>query len=189
MEICNDERLLLRRSRKGDKESFEKIVKTYMKRAYSIALGFVGNHEDALDLSQEAFIRAYRNINKYDTERNFFPWFYQILKNLCFNYAKKRKERSFSSVARGESNHIYNTVDENCDPSLIMERDELKDSLWKAINQLDDKHREIIVLRHFQELSYNEIAGVLACNKGTVMSRLYYARRELKDTLNHELGR
>ena len=69
------------------------------------------------------------------------------------------------------------------DPSLIVERNEVKDSVWQAIGQMDEKHREIIILRHFQELSYDEIAEVLSCNKGTVMSRLYYARRELKELL------
>jgi RNA polymerase sigma-70 factor (ECF subfamily) len=154
-----------------------------MKRAYSIALGFVGQHDDALDLSQEAFIRAYKNIKKYDPDRRFFPWFYQILKNLCFNHLKKKKERSFSSMSDSEETQISIPADNCFDPSLVVERNETKDIVWKAIGQMDKKHREIIILRHFQELSYDEIAEVLCCNKGTVMSRLYYARRELKELM------
>ena len=186
---CDDEQKLLMRCRRGDKQSFERIVTLYMRRAYSIALGFVGQHEDALDLSQEAFIRAYKNIKKYDPNRRFFPWFYQILKNLCFNYLKKRKELCFSQVSTTDESQIANQTADGFDPYLLVERNELKESIWKAIGELDDKHREIIILRHFQDLSYNEIAEVLICNKGTVMSRLYYARRELKEILNNKLGR
>ncbi len=180
---CEDERLLLMRCRKGDSGSFEQIVNLYMKRAYAIALGFVGQHEDALDLSQEAFIKAYKNIKKYDPERRFFPWFYQILKNLCFNYLKKRKELCFSKASDSEQHRIAQYATDGFDPSVIAERNEMKEQIWTAIGALDEKHREIIILRHFQELSYEEIAEVLGCHKGTVMSRLYYARRELKDLL------
>jgi RNA polymerase sigma-70 factor (ECF subfamily) len=156
-----------------------------MKDAYFIALGLVGNREDALDLSQEAFIRAYNNIESFNSKRNFFPWFYQILRNLCFSHLRKRKrERArFTFDLDSERQTFEPETQEHFSPELVAERNETKDRLWKAISKLEPKHREVIILRHFQDLSYEEISKVLLCNKGTVTSRLYYARKRLKEIL------
>ncbi len=157
-----------------------------MKRAYFIALGLVGNRDDALDLSQEAFFRAYDNIDHLHSDRKFFPWFYQILKNLCFSHLRKRSRRQ---MARLDNVSDQETVaDAAFDPEAVAERSELRTQVWKAIGKLGDKHREVIILRHFQNLSYEQMADVLFCNKGTVMSRLYHARRKLKDLLDNEKG-
>ena len=169
------------------KEAFEVIVKKYMKQAYFIALGLVGNHEDALDLSQEAFFRAYCNLDHLKKGNKFFPWFYQILRNLCFSHLRKRN-KSQSSLNSLNHEHDETPLGHQFDPEMVAERNELKERLWKAIGQLDYKHREVIVLRHFQNLSYEQIAQVLFCSKGTVMSRLYYARKNLKKMLNSEKG-
>jgi len=159
-----------------------------MKDAYFIALGLVGNHEDALDLSQEAFIRAYRNIKQFNSRWGFMPWFYQILRNLCFNYLKKqRNERGHLRQQHDEQQETA-CVDDCFVPDVVAERNETKDRLWKAIGKLDDKHREVIILRHFRQLSYEQIAQMLFCSKGTVMSRLYYARKSLKDLLSTKKG-
>ena len=88
-----DETLLIQQCRRGSTEAFEGIVKKYMKDAYFIAFGLVGNREDALDLSQEAFIRAYNNIGSFNLKWGFFPWFYRILRNLCFSHLRKRKNK------------------------------------------------------------------------------------------------
>jgi len=181
-----DEKEVLLRCRRGEKQAFEIIVKKYMKRAYFIALGLVGQHEDALDLSQEAFIRAYRNIKKFNPEQQFFPWFYQILKNLCFNHLKKIRNHRLASLQQITETELAAQRNDDFDPNLLVERNEIKDRVWKAIGQLGEKHREIIILRHFQNLSYGEIAEALFCSKGTVMSRLYYARKALKEILDHE---
>ena len=97
-EICREELDAIKRCRNGASEAFEAIVDRYKKQSYSIALGLVGNHEDALDLSQEAFVRAYKNIGKLNNDGKFFPWFYQILKNLCFTHLKKKKRRQMASL-------------------------------------------------------------------------------------------
>ena len=179
----DEERSIVLRWRKGDAKAFEYLVKKYMRRAYFIALGLVGQHDAALDLSQEAFVRVYRHRRRFDPNRRFFPWFYQILKNLCFNWL--REQRANPHVALEE----LKEHDENggsalfFNPDLIAERDAVKDRVWQAISSLKPHDREIIILRHFQELSYREISEVLSCNEGTVMSRLYYARRALKKKL------
>jgi len=158
-----------------------------MKDAYFIALGLVGNREDAMDLSQEAFIRAYRNIKHLKPDRRFFPWFYQILKNLCISHLRKRRYRRTSSLD-GENCPEPAATTDYFSPEVVAGRNELKDKVWQAIGKLDDKHREVIILRHFQNMSYEQIAEALYCNKGTVTSRLYYARKKLEELLSTGKG-
>jgi len=185
--MCQEEIIAMRRCRRGSSGAFEVFVKRYMKDAYFIALGLVGNREDAMDLSQEAFIRAYRNIKHLKPDRRFFPWFYQILKNLCISHLRKRRYRQTSSLDAENCPEPAATTD--CfSPEVVAERNELKDKVWQAIGKLDDKHREVIILRHFQNMSYEQIAEALYCNKGTVTSRLYYARKRLEELLSTGKG-
>lgn len=185
--VCQEEITAMRRCRRGSPEAFEVFVNRYMKNAYFIALGLVGNREDAMDLSQEAFIRAYRNIKHLKPDRKFFPWFYQILKNLCISHLRKRRYRQTSSLDAENCPEPAATTD--CfSPEVVAERNELKDKVWQAIGKLDNKHREVIILRHFQNMSYEQIAEALYCNKGTITSRLYYARKRLEELLGTGKG-
>jgi RNA polymerase sigma-70 factor (ECF subfamily) len=188
----------------GSKDDFETFVKQHMKGAYLTALGLVGNREDALELSQEAFFRAYKHYDQLSSQGKFFPWFYQILRNLCFSHLRKRRVRRAHELriddcglrmGDSESNpqsEIPNPqsreVGDHFDPEMVAERNESKDRIWRAIGRLDEKHREVIILRHFQNLSYDEMAKLLFCNRGTVTSRLFYARQQLKEILEHETG-
>ncbi len=185
--LCQEEIIAMRRCRRGSPEAFEVFVNRYMKNAYFIALGLVGNREDAMDLSQEAFIRAYRNIKHLKPDRRFFPWFYQILKNLCISHLRKRRYRQASSLDGENCPEVAATTD-YFSPEVVAGRNELKDKVWQAIGRLDDKHREVIILRHFQNMSYEQIAEALYCNKGTVTSRLYYARKRLEELLGTGKG-
>ncbi|MFQ6091831.1 MAG: RNA polymerase sigma factor [bacterium] len=182
-QVVEDEQQLILRWRRGDRGAFECLVKKYMRQAYFIALGLVGQHDDALDLSQEAFVRAYRYQNRFDPKHRFFPWFYQVLKNLCFNWLNDQREKRYTSIEelieKDEEPQWHNRFD----PDLIAERDAIKERVWKAMAALKPHHREIIVLRHFQNLSYRQISEVLFCSQGTVMSRLYYARKALRRKL------
>ena len=188
-------------SRKGPPEAFEQIVHTHMKDAYFIALGLVGNRDDALELSQEAFYRAYKNFDRLKAKDKFFPWFYQILRNLCFSHLRRRKVRrayesrmeeggppNMGSDASPQDaiSDAQSEMENDFDPAVVAERNESNDRIWKAIGRLDEKHREVIILRHFRNLSYDEMAAILFCNRGTVTSRLYYARQRLKEILDHE---
>jgi len=185
--VCQEEIIAMRRCRRGSSVAFEVFVNRYMKDAYFIALGLVGNREDAMDLSQEAFIRAYRNIKHLKPDRRFFPWFYQILKNLCISHLRKRRYRQTSSLD-GENCPEPAATTDYFSPEVVAGRNELKDKVWQAIGKLDDKHREVIILRHFQNMSYEQIAEALYCNKGTVTSRLYYARKKLEELLSSGKG-
>ncbi|MFQ5631723.1 MAG: sigma-70 family RNA polymerase sigma factor [bacterium] len=172
----------IRRCQYGDKRAFGLLVQKYMKQAYFTALGFTGAHEAALDLSQEAFVKAWRAIKRFETGRNFFTWYYRILRNLCFNHLRDsaHKPRSFSEI--GE-NAIAEIADTHADPVQESEANELKEMVWKGLNRLRVHEREIIILKDLQEMSYKEIAEILQCPIGTVMSRLYTARKALKSEL------
>jgi RNA polymerase sigma-70 factor (ECF subfamily) len=184
--VLIDEYAVIKRCKRGSRDAFEMIVERYKRDAYFIALGLVGNSEDAMDLSQEAFFRAYYNIKRLNSERKFFPWFYQILRNLCFSHLRKRKLRQTESIDNVDEANCAGEAGDWFDPAAVAERNENKDRVWKALGKLDDKHREVILLRHFQELSYEEMAERLFCNQGTVTSRLYYARKKLKEILDRD---
>ena len=177
-----DERTVILRCQNGDKQAYGVLVKKYMKRAYFTALGLVGSHEGAIDLSQEAFVRAYRSLDKLDPDKKFFTWYYRILRNLCFNFLRDqaRHARTFSDV--GEEN-LLELVDRTQDTSRLVEQEELKRAVWKGMSRLKEQEREIIILKDFQDMSYNQIAEILECPLGTVMSRLYNARKALKTKL------
>ena len=169
------------------REAFETFVKTHMKKAYFLALGLVGNHEDALELSQEAFARAYQHRHTLNAKGKFFPWFYQILRNLCISHLRKQVHRRALAMEQPDGTPL-DLPDDGFSPDALAEQNETQTRLWKAIGQLEPKHREVIMLRHFQNLSYEDMARMLFCNKGTVTSRLYYARQRLRDLLEQEKG-
>jgi len=167
---------------KPKKMEFERLVKKYMKRAYYTALGFLGSHDLAMDASQEAFIKAYRNFNKFDKNKNFFTWYYKILKNHCLNAIRNNKNKREENFI--ERRNEFSTAD---NPEQIIEKKESIIQLEKAIEKLSFEKREIIILKEFEEKSYNEISELLDIPVGSVMSRLFYARKELSKILHKEL--
>jgi RNA polymerase sigma-70 factor (ECF subfamily) len=171
------ERELLLRTKSGDGRAFEGLILANAGRAYRTAYRLLGNGEDAFDLCQEAFLRAYQNIHRFDENRPFYPWLYRILKNLCLNFlTKKRKqpeiikdpdmwERTFATSLPGPAEQMLESEDVR--------------RLWKAIGDLSEAHRRVLVMKHFDNLSYAEMAEILSIPIGTVMSRLYHARKKL----------
>jgi RNA polymerase sigma-70 factor (ECF subfamily) len=127
-------------------------------------------------------------MKRFNPKWGFFPWFYQILKNLCFNHLRKRRGEQGHSFEQIEGQEPASGEGDWFAPEAVAERNETKDRVWRAVGRLDEKHREVIILRHFQHLSYEQIAQNLFCNKGTVMSRLYYAHKKLKEILDREKG-
>lgn len=158
------------------------LVEKYKTRAYYAALMYTHNRDDALDLSQEAFYRAYKALNKFDTTKNFYTWFYKILKNISINYVTRRKTHNQVSA---DSENRPELVSGEANPEEIFERSEQSRLLWEAINRLKENDREIIILKEFQEMSYQEIAETLKIPAGSVMSRLYYARKRLLNEVEH----
>jgi len=167
---------IIEKVKKGDKEAYHFIVTRYMQRAYYIALGFVHNPQDALDISQEAFIKAFRKIKSFDTNKPFFPWFYQVMKNLCFDHLRRSHQRGEIPL---DGVRILKTEKDDR---------EMKEVLWKGIENLPLAQKEVIILRYFQQYSYQEIADTLEKPLGSVMSSLYYAKVRLKKILRKYLG-
>ena len=171
----------------GDKFAFEDLVNRYKKKAYYLALKLVGDPADASDISQEAFIRIYRARTRFNPDKLFFSWFYTIIANLARNHIKKRLVRQdYRKTVQEESR--AKSLESSPSPENLMVSSQTKKTVWEAIEQLSFEHREIIVLRHFEDLSYEEIADTIGIPVGSVMSRLYYARKKLKEILedNHE---
>lgn len=165
----------LLRCQQGDRQAYGVVVKKYMKRAYFTALALVGNRDDALDLSQEAFMRAYQALARFELRQQFFTWYYRILRNICLNHL--RDHAKFINLAETEESE---TVDGDADPAALAERNDLSGRLWKALGSLRADHREMIILKDLEGCSYKEIAERLGIPPGTVMSRLFNARKQLK---------
>jgi RNA polymerase sigma-70 factor (ECF subfamily) len=170
-----DERAWIVRCQRGDRAAFEPLVRRYMRRAAAFALGWAGNHEDALDLSQEAFARAFRSIRRFDPERPFYPWFHRILRNLCINHIGRARHSRELPMEEGMS-----ISGGGPSPAERAERADVSRRVREAIGRLQPQDREIVILREFQDHSYAEIAEILQIPQGTVMSRLHNARRRLK---------
>lgn len=168
----------IKKVKEGNKNAYGEIVKLYMKRAYFSALSIVGSHDDALDLSQEAFIRAYRSIKMFDTGKKFYTWYYKILRNLCLNHLRNKSNRAtnFSEILED----IENINDDNQNTEKMVEKNETKKIVWEAIWKLTPEDREIITAKDILNTSYEDIAELLQVPIGTVMSRIYYARKRLR---------
>jgi RNA polymerase sigma-70 factor (ECF subfamily) len=181
------ERDLILRAQAGERAAFGELVGRYMRRAYFAALGLVGSHEDALDLSQEAFARAYRARDRIDPDQVFYTWLYQILRRLCFNFNRDRRSRR--EKLRQASSWMADDAGwraRNVDPQRSAEREEARRRVRAAIEGLPEHEREVLVLREFEGLRYREIAELMNIPIGTVMSRLYSARRRLATAIEDE---
>lgn len=178
---------LVARAKAGDAGAFSTLVERYMRRAYYAALGLVGSHEDALDLSQEAFARAFRARGTLDPERPFYTWLYTILRRLCFNHVRDRVSRRRKlERAQGWLIDAAGARAAETSPERAVALAERRDRVRAAIETLPDREREALVLKEFEGLRYREIADLLGVPIGTVMSRLYSARQRLARELEDE---
>jgi RNA polymerase sigma-70 factor (ECF subfamily) len=186
-----DETTLVRRSRDGDLEAYNELVRCYQERIYATIYHMTANHEDANDLAQESFIKAFRALKSFRGGSSFYTWLYRIAVNKTINFLKQRKNRVQISL---------NDLDFNAehDPDLVAlisdrtprrEADlrELQEKLNAALLKLSEPHRLAVVLHDVQGLSHDEIAKVMNCNIGTVRSRLFYARQQLQGWLSDYL--
>ena len=175
--------LAVRRCLSGDKESFRELVERYKRRAYFVALQLVGNMDDAMEISQEAFIRAYKNLKGFDTTRPFPTWFFTILRNLCIDHLRARRPGVALEAVEGTTQARHR----GAGPEALTARNRLKERVWTAVNALPHQYREVIVLKDLQGLKYVEISKILDIPMGTVQSRLHEARKQLKGELEDML--
>lgn len=180
---AEEEQDCIRKTQQGDRAAFEPLVKAHMRRMYFVALALVRNHDDALDCSQEAFARAYRALNRFRLGAPFYPWIRRITRNQCLNFLKKERRAMKTSLDTLREDKGIEFPDDRPDPRAVAAGSEHDRLLWEAIGRLKPEFREILVLKHFEHLSYKEIAETLEIPIGTVMSRLFHARAALRDVL------
>ena len=173
---------LVIQAKAGNQRAYESLIKAYLPRLYRTAYSFLRNVDDAADICQDVSLRAYRSMQRFDENRSFYPWIYQILKNLCINQNRKRKRYS------GETEQIENLKSGYADPEREMLRKEEAAMVRQALESLADMHREILILRTYGDASYSEIAEILSIPEGTVMSRIYNARMKLKSIIQSMEG-
>ena len=167
-----DDGAAIRACRAGDRQAFRHLVERYQAQAIGHAIGILGNREDAMDAVQDAFIDSFQSLNRFDLSRRFYPWFYIILRNRCYKAAAARTRQKTDSIEEAQI----------LEPSASMPYEELL-LLDRALLQLDPEDREIITLKHLDGLTYEELAERLRIPEGTVMSRLFHARRRLRERL------
>ena len=167
-----DDAAAIRACRAGDVDAFRHLVDRYQARALAHARILTRDQADAADATQEAFIDAYRNLDSFEALRPFYPWFYVLLRNRCL---KQRSRRS----TRAESGEIG-------EPAAPAGSSEAHLDLWRAIGRLAPDAAELVVLKHIEGWSYDELAAALSIPRGTVMSRLYSARQRLAELLAGE---
>jgi RNA polymerase sigma-70 factor (ECF subfamily) len=178
----------------GDREAFDRLVEGLRGRAFHVAHSLVGSRDDAMELAQEAFLKTYKARDSYRESEPFLPWFHRILRNTCYTFLRKHgkmTQRSLSptfGVDSGEDAGDYEIADQNAAvPMEALVQGERAQAFWTAFRALSAKDREILALRHFKELAYQEIADALGIPIGTVMSRLFHARRRLRQGLGSHL--
>lgn len=174
---------LITGAKHGDHASFETLVDRYMGRAINVATSYVGDRHEALDLVQEAFYRVFKSLDRFRDGEPFAPWFYRILRNACLSHLDKRRQRRAVSIHGHDDDADLPLPDGCLEPPDGAEANETIGVFWHSIEQLPVKHREILMLRHFEDLDYAQIAMVLQIPIGTVMSRLFHARQKLKNLM------
>ncbi len=181
------ENILINKAKQGNITAFEKLITSYEKVVYNISYRMFNNEEDAKDISQEVFIKFYKNLDKFDGTSKVSTWLYRITVNTCIDEMRKRKGKETSSIDEvismdeGDLKKQYQNDSKTPEEKLISK--ENIDDLKKAIDSLSQNHKTLIVLRDIQGLSYSEIAEITDCSLGTVKSRLARARVQLKNII------
>ncbi|MCL2102622.1 MAG: sigma-70 family RNA polymerase sigma factor [Syntrophorhabdaceae bacterium] len=181
---------LIHATLKGKQEAFAMLVERYKTRAFGVAVGIVGSRDEALDVVQESFVKAYYKLREFRFGSNFYTWFYRLLVNQAID--RWRKVSRSAEVPLNEAcltDDVSSFVEYPATPEEILINSELREVLQKAIAELPEHHRAVIILREVEGMSYGEIAKALGCSIGTVMSRIHYARERLKNALGESLDK
>ncbi len=182
---------LVRRAQKGDLEAYDELIKRYQERIYATVYHMTSNHEDANDLSQDAFIKAFQALKSFKGGSSFYTWLYRIAVNKTINFLKQRKNKLHMSL----NDLDFNTENNPDLVALISDKTprreaglkELSEKLNEALLKLSEQHRLVLVLHDVQGQSHEEIAEIMDCNIGTVRSRLFYARQQMQAWLTDYL--
>ncbi len=190
-EAAAEDRELVRKAQTGDMDAYDQLMRKYQERIYATVYHMTSNHEDANDLAQETFVKAYSALKNFKGDSSFFTWVYRIAVNKTINFLKTRKNRSFLSL-----NDLDQQVEHDQElVELVSEQTprraaglaELQEKLNEAMQKLSEDHRMVVTLHDVQGLSHEEIGKIMDCNTGTVRSRLFYARQQLQANLSDYL--
>jgi len=195
-ETRKEDALLVARARDGDERAFRTLFERYHRRAYSLAYGMVHSSDDALDIAQEAFIKAHRYLDKFEGTSSFYTWFYRIVMNLAIDHIRKKKRARHvdfnDEIGRGDDSTVG---EDSLMPSILgqnpgksLARKQMREQVAVALEELSHNHRAVLVMREFEGLSYQEMADVMGCSKGTIMSRLFHARKNMQKRLLELMG-
>ncbi len=183
------DRILVERVQNGDVAAFDNLVRKYRERLYGIIYNLTSNREDAADLTQEAFIKAFSSINRFRGNSAFFTWLYRIGVNTALSHLKRNRLRRFFSLdhiqEEGSNAQVLETLAAKHKSEKGALLSELQEKLNEAMQKLSPKHRTVVVLFEIEGLSHQEIADIVGCSVGTVRSRLHYAKQQLQADLKH----
>src|SRR5438270_5617982 len=177
-----DDKALVRGAQRGDMVAFEELVARHRDKIYARAYSMMRNEEEAIDLSQEAWVKGWQRLKQFQGEASFGTWMTRIVINLCLDQLRKHKRQRTESIEEmsEESGGVERQMPVvTINPTAGLERGELRQRIDRALGLLSHEHRTVLILHEFEELEYKEIAKVMGCSIGTVMSRLFYARRKM----------
>ncbi|MEM9192372.1 MAG: sigma-70 family RNA polymerase sigma factor [Myxococcota bacterium] len=191
---AGNDKELVERVQAGDSAAFRELFEKYHRRAYAVAFGVVKNKQDALDIVQDGFIKVHRHIGKFQGSSSFYTWLYRIIMNLSIDHVRRRKGKDLDYDDRvgrdsvdvaGDGTLLPTILDAN--PRKTVLRKELSEAIQKALDELPEYHRAVIMLREVEGMSYEDMSKILKVPKGTIMSRLFHARRKMQSTLGEYL--
>jgi RNA polymerase sigma-70 factor (ECF subfamily) len=191
-ELMDEE--LVEMAQNGDRNAFTLLVKRYQDRIYNLIYRYIGNAEDAIDLTQETFIKAFVKLGEFKGNSKFYTWLYRIAVNACIDFRRRQRisivhwddmrPNEFDRLDMDEPANSIDVVGEDSNPEAHMLKSELRQIVREAINTLPEHLRIVLILREYEDLSYEEIASIIGCRVGTVKSRLFQAREMLKRKLS-----
>src|SRR3954451_18966004 len=180
---------LVKRCQEGDSEAFDELVTRYRTRVFGMIYNMVHNEQDAWDLAQDSFIKAWKSIGRFRGQSSFYTWIYRIVMNVTIDWVRKKQVKGSGAefddaIQLKEIDPASKTVPKpDALPSERIQQGEIRSEIDKAIAQLSPEHRAVILMKEIEDMQYHEIAEALGCSIGTVMSRLFYARKKLQTLL------
>lgn len=184
---AEEDRALITQAKGGDARAFRTLVERHQRRAFAIALGLVRDENDAREIVQEAFLRVYRGLDSFEGSSSFFTWLYRIVTNLSIDLMRKPARREVEPVDPAllddATEQPFLARLDGADPFDVVRRSEMRNRIETALEELPDYHRGVILMREVEGMSYEEMAEAMGVSKGTIMSRLFHARRKLQRAL------
>ncbi len=191
--MATDDLILVQRVRSGDQRAFKQLVERYQRKVYAVAYGMLKDKEEAKDVTQEAFIKVYRYLDHFKGDASFYTWLYRITSNICIDAMRRKNASKADGHAEFDEAVRMDTSEANLgalgsklgtNPQKSMLRKELAEKIAAAFQEIPEEHRNILLLREVEGMSYDDLARTLQIPKGTVMSRLFHARLKMQKVLN-----